>query len=86
MYISLKASVDSNEITLVKPVLEKLSKESEMSMSAIKKSVAQLVDKNILIRIGSGLYRVNPKYYWRGSIANRNKTMKYVLEVECPNC
>lgn len=86
IHISLKASVDSNEITLVKPVLEKLSKESEMSLSAIKKGISQLVDKKILIRIGSGLYRVNPKYYWRGSLANRNKTMKYVLEVECPNC
>lgn len=86
IHISLKASVDSNEITLVKPVLEKLSKESSMSTSAIKKAISQLVEKNILIRIGSGLYRVNPKYYWRGSQANRNKTMKYVLEVECPSC
>lgn len=86
MYISLKASVDSNEITLVKPVLEKLSKESEMSLSAIKKSVSQLVSKNILIRMGSGLYKINPRYYWRGSLTNRNKTMKYILEVECPEC
>lgn len=81
-YISLKANINTNEITLVKHKIEELSAEAGIAVSTIKKSITDLVKKSILIKQGSGVYLINPKYYWRGTINNRKKSLKYVLELE----
>lgn len=81
-YIALKSNINTNEITLVKSKLEELSKDSELSIPTIKRNIRILVEKDILIKKGSGLYLVNPKYFWRGSADNRNKKLKYILELE----
>ena len=75
-------NINTNEITLVKHKIEQLSKEADIAVSTIKKSITDLVKKGILIKRGSGVYLINPKYYWRGTINNRKKSLKYILELE----
>lgn len=80
-YLLFKAD-NLNRITLVKHKIEELSKEASLAVSTIKKSITDLVKKDILIKRGSGVYLINPKYYWRGTINNRKKSLKYILELE----
>lgn len=57
-----------------------------IAANTIYKCASVLVKKNMLIRIQTGAYRINPKYYWKGGQAERRKMYKYVLEIECPDC
>lgn len=86
IYCSLNCSYNSNMISLTAPYLAEISKIYSVSEGSLKNSIKRLVNLNILIRKGSGAYRINPKYYWKGEGSERIKTMKYILEIECPNC
>lgn len=39
-----------------------------------------------LIELAEGFYRINPRYVWKKSSGERDKMLKYILEVECKNC
>jgi Meiotically up-regulated gene 113/Firmicute plasmid replication protein (RepL) len=80
-YLLFKAD-NLNRITLVKHDTENLAIEATMSVFTIKKAISNLVKKAILIKQTAGVYLINPKYYWRGTINNRKKSLKYILELE----
>lgn len=83
IWCSLNAATNTNKISLVKPFCEDIGEEYGLAYNTVKNCISKLKQKEILIPIGSGVYRINPKYFWRGNSNQRNRTMKYVLEVEC---
>ncbi len=85
-YICLKAEYNTNIVVLVKPFLLKLSEEVDLSVETLKASVTNLKRQGVIIPLGSGAYRINPRYYWRGDSTERKNKLKFVLEVECPTC
>lgn len=85
-YCSLNAEHNTNRIALTKPICEEIFEGLEIPYQSIRNSAAKLVKEKVLIPLGSATYRVNPKYYWRGNSNERLKTMKYILEIECPDC
>lgn len=85
-YISLKAEYNTNVVVLIKPFLQKLSEEVDLSVDTLKASIANLKKQGIIIPLGSGAYRINPRYFWRGDSTERKNKLKFVLEVECPTC
>lgn len=85
IWVCLNSTVNNSKISVVKHTIEEAKNYLNLSESSIRKSVSELKKANILISLGSGLYRVNPKYYWREDRATRDKTLKYVLTVECPH-
>jgi len=86
IYCSLNAGYNSNIVNLTKPMCTEITKEFNINYQTIKNSIGKLSKKKILIRLGSGTYRVNPRYFWKGQTAEKLKTMRYILDVECPNC
>lgn len=85
-WCGVNAQHNTNIVNLTKPMCNLISKEYDLSYHTIKNAISRLAKKKALFALGSGTYRVNPKYYWKGSIDTRRKTMKYILEVECPEC
>lgn len=81
----INSNYNSNKIALAKPNRKEISEKYGVGDSTVKNCIAKLKKKKILIAIGSGIYRINPKYFWRGDKHERKKTMKYILEVECKN-
>lgn len=75
-----------NRIALPKKVKEGLAEKSGLHTQTINNCLSTLTSKNILIRIGVGYYRINPRYVWKKSSGERDKMLKYILEVECKNC
>lgn len=65
---------------------EALAERSGLHPQTINNCLSSLTSKNILIRIGVGYYRINPRYVWKKSSGERDKMLKYILEVECKNC
>lgn len=52
----------------------------EYSDSNIKKAYQSLVDRDCLIKIKRGVYKVNPEYYFRKSERKRIESIKLILE------
>lgn len=75
-----------NRIALPKTVKEGLSERTGLHRQTINNCLSTLTSKNILIRIGVGYYRINPRYVWKRSSGERDKMLKYILEVECKSC
>ncbi len=82
----LKCEYNTNTVNLSKPMCALITKEYNLTYGSIKNAISKLKQQGILISLGSGTYRLNPRYSWKGTSADRKKTMKYVLTVECPEC
>lgn len=84
IWCGLNAQYNKNMITLTKPWCEEITKEFNISYQTIKNSIYKLSKKKALIPLGSGTYRVNPRYFWKGQTSEKLKTMKHIIEIECP--
>lgn len=85
IWCALNAEYNRNIVNLTKPMCDEITKEFKISYQTIKNSITKLSKKKALIPLGSGTYRVNPRYFWKGATSEKLKTMKYILEMECPN-
>lgn len=85
-YCAVNAEYNSNTVNLTKPMCQLISDKLQVGYQTIKNTISKLKKKNVLIPLGSGTYRVNPKYAWKGTTDERKKMMKYILEIECPDC
>lgn len=86
VWCSLNAEYNSNIVNLTKPMCMRITKDQGFAYQTIKNSIGKLSKKKILIMLGSGTYRVNPRYFWKGQTSEKLKAMKYILDVECPKC
>lgn len=79
---------NNNMVVVTSGVKEKIAKEMEISVSAVNNSLQPLVSKGILYRDSDkggrrdGVYYINPEYYWKGNISERNKVLKVVLGMQ----
>lgn len=101
MILILKRSSDV-KVKLFAALLERYGKGQEFSMSkSLKIIIAQetgckprsfdtafsfLVKENIIVRISSQLYRVNPRHAFQGSSSDRNVHLKAIIELGYKNC
>lgn len=101
MVLILKGSTDV-KMKLFAALLERYSRGQEFSMSkSLKAIIAEetgckprsfdtaftyLVKENIIVKIGSQLYRVNPRHVFQGSSNERNHQLKAILELHCKDC
>ncbi len=101
MVLILKGSSDVR-MKLFAALLERYSKGQEFSMSkALKVIIAKetgckprsfdtaftyLVKENIIVRIESQLYKINPRHVFQGSSSDRNSQLKAILELGCKDC
>ncbi len=76
----------SNVINLSSFHKKKIEKQFEFAPSTVANAITTLSQRQLLIRIDRATYRVNPIHAWKGNSVDRKKTIKYVLEIECPEC
>jgi len=79
-----QTAYNSNRVTITGEIKKIISREMSISLSAVNNAILPLVKKNILIREGgprSATYIINPEYYWKGDLKERNKSLKFVLEI-----
>lgn len=44
------------------------------------------IEHPLIAKIARGAYKLNPRYAFKGSTNNRNKSLKAIIELECPKC
>jgi len=82
LWIGRNMNFDTNEIVLVKAIKERMSLDIGVNIRTISNAISSLVSKNILIPKGRCLYVLNPKFFFKGSLSNRNNLIKIVRKVE----
>ncbi len=74
-------------IALSRHAKEFISKEIGIAPGTISNSLIGLVEKKLLYRLeGKGVYKLNPRYAFKGGSKDRNNALKFTIEVECPDC
>ena len=77
---------NNNMVVVTSGVKKKIAHDMEISVSAVNCALAPLVEKNILYRDNDsasrrdGVYYIHPEYYWKGSLAERNRMLRIALE------
>lgn len=84
-YLLEKYSSESG-IGMVKALKEEMSKIIGIKLGTIDNALSGLVRKTMLYTTGKAMYKMNPRYAFKGPTALRNKVLKAVLEFECPHC
>ena len=79
LYCSQNCDINSNYINLGKHSRKRICELYSLSDGSVKNAVCRLAKSGALIRDDSSVYRVNPKYFWRG---NQGERKKYILEIE----
>lgn len=64
-----------NEIPMTGVVIERMSKELGYSKGSIKNTIPILVELELLIKKGRGLFVVNPEYVFKGYMKDRNQLL-----------
>ena len=79
---------NDNTVVLTGGIKRKIAEDMAISESAVNNALAPLVAKGILYRSEDvkvrrdAIYYINPEYYWKGSMENRRKMLKLVLELQ----
>lgn len=73
-------------IGMVKGIKEEMATDIGIKLGTIDNALSGLVSKFMIYSTGKAMYKMNPRYAYKGPTADRNKALKYVLEMECPHC
>ncbi len=65
---------------------EVIATKYQISPGTVSNSLTGLVENKLLFKTAKGMYKLNPRYAFKGSIRDRNSMLKVILEVECPDC
>jgi len=86
MWGILNCNYNTNIVSFTKPMCDMIGEEYSLKYGSIKNAISKLSTRKVLLPMGSGMYRINPRYAWKGGSSERKKTMQYVLTIECPGC
>lgn len=82
------SNFNNNMVVITSGVKAKIAAEMGISSSAVNNALKPLVENRILYREENcegkrdGVYYIHPEYYWKGSLQERKKMLKVVLESE----
>ena len=81
----LNATLNTNMVTLNKYYKEQAAAAMGINKRTIENAIVTLHKQQALVRIASGVYRVDPEISWKGTVAERTKVLKIHLEWKIQN-
>ena len=72
-------------------IRQDIAARTKLSPGSINNTLNRLISTDnttypLLYRLGRGTYQLNPRYAFQGSTANRNQSLKAIIELGCTNC
>jgi hypothetical protein len=84
-YLLAHYNFDST-IAIVKGVKQEMVQKMGGSIRTIDNALCTLTEKKLLYTTARAIYKLNPRYAFKGSTGERNRLLKVILEMECPSC
>ena len=78
-------SDEGNVMAILKDDKEKWAKEIDVSTRTIDNCLSALIKKNLLQSESRGKYKLNPKYYFKGSSTDRRRILNLQVNYEFEN-
>ena len=75
-----------DEFALIKHLKDKMVIKTGLKIGTINNSLYRLVEKRLLYTTSRSVYKINPRFAFKGSSEDRKKQIKLMLELECPDC
>lgn len=82
----LRNYIVNSEIGLPKALKKNIGDYLGLTLGTINNTLSELVEKKLLYTTQRSIYKINPRYAFKGSTKDRNALLKVVLELECPDC
>lgn len=76
---------EGNTIAILKDDKERWATEINVNTRTIDNALSALVKKELLISVCKGKYKLNPKYYFKGSNTDRTKILNVQVNYEFEN-
>lgn len=70
---------NTNDLYLNKQRREEMSEKIGVAKNTIDKGISRLMDEELLLKTASGVYQMNPKYFFNGDETERDKILEVVL-------
>jgi len=77
---------DGTKFAISKPIRLEIAKVTDLNERTVYNTIKSLVDKNLVAKLPTGAYQVNPRYAFKGSTTNRNQELKAIIELGCKSC
>ena len=74
------------EFSMSKSLKEIIAKETDCKPRSLDSAFTTLIRKNVVVKINTQLYKINPRHVFQGSSSNRNDALKAILELGCKDC
>lgn len=74
------------DIVMVNKLRIKMGKDLGISPGTVANALTKLSEKKLIYSTERGFYKLNPRYAFQGSTTDRDKLLRVILEVECPEC
>ncbi len=78
---------NTNQFFLNKERRQELAEQAGLKFNTINQSLARLIKKNLVLKIASGLYQMNPLIFFNGEEMARGKILEVITRyVICEDC
>lgn len=74
------AQFDTNQVVIIKGIKQQIADNIGIAYKTVDNHIVKLCKLNLLIRKETGIYFLNPQYFFKGYLENRPKILKLVLE------
>lgn len=81
----MNAALNTNLVTLNKYYKEQAALAMGLNKRTIENAIVAVQKQKALVRVASGVYRVDPEISWKGALAERSKVLKIHLEWKVQN-
>jgi len=71
-------------IVITKPLKEEIGAVIGLKVGTIDNALNSLVATGLIYRTVKTMFKLNPRYAFKGSQQDRSKQLKFIIEVECP--
>lgn len=85
-WCTLNCVYNQNIVNLNKYSYTQIQELYGITYQTCRNTVSMLTKKKMLVHVSNGVYRVNPRYFWKGLTKERDGVLRLMIESECPTC
>lgn len=79
----MKRYLEGQEFSMGRGLKDIISKECNCSSRSLDLAFTNLLKDELIIKIAERMYRINPRYAFKGSSSERDGQLKLILELTC---
>lgn len=78
--------LSDSQIALPKGMKQLIADKLGMKLGTVNNAISSLTEKRLIYSTQRAIYKINPRYAFKGTTKHRDHLLKVVLELECPDC